>query len=357
MEFALTHEQSLFQESVRRLLQSDPGTGLWARFAELGLLALPFTPEQGGIGAGSEETQIAMEEIGRALASEPYLATVVLAGGILRRAAGQSARTEAIAEGSLRMALAHTEPGHSQDRQGIATWAVPQGDGWRVDGAKRLVIGGDVADSFIVSAQAGSRPQDLRLFIVDARSAGMTRRSYTTFDGMGAADLELAGLQLSADALIDVEGDTAALIERVTDEATAAVCAEAVGVMEAAYRMTLEYIDTRKQFGVAIGSFQSLRHRAADMYIALEQSRSMAVLAMLRGASDDRAVRRRAVSAAKVQIGRAGRELGQHAIQLHGAIGMTDEYRVGRLFKRLIAIDKMFGDTAAHLERLTHHDH
>ncbi|MDP3139254.1 MAG: acyl-CoA dehydrogenase, partial [Burkholderiaceae bacterium] len=205
--------------------------------------------------------------------------------------------------------------------------------------------------------QTGTRPQDLQLFIVDARSAGVTCSSYLTFDGMGTADLRLAGVHLAADRMIDVQGDTAALIERVIDEATAAVCAEAVGVMEAAYRMTLEYIDTRKQFGVAIGSFQSLRHRAADMYIALEQSRSMAVLAMLRGASDDRAVRRRAVSSAKVQIGRAGRELGQHAIQLHGAIGMTDEYKVGRLFKRLIAIEKMFGDTADHLERLTRHEH
>ncbi|MDP3136272.1 MAG: acyl-CoA dehydrogenase family protein, partial [Burkholderiaceae bacterium] len=184
MDFALTHEQSLFQESVRRLLQNNEGADLWARFAELGLLALPFTPEQGGIGAGAEETQIAMEEIGRALSGEPYLATVVLAGGILRRAAGQTARIEAIAEGSLRMALAHTEPAHSYDRQDIAAQARREGDGWRIDGAKRLVIGGDVADSFIVSAQTGAQPQDLRLFIVDARSSGLTRSCYATFDGM-----------------------------------------------------------------------------------------------------------------------------------------------------------------------------
>ncbi|MDO8278317.1 MAG: acyl-CoA dehydrogenase [Burkholderiaceae bacterium] len=357
MDFALTHEQTLFQESLRRLLQNDAGAGLWARFAELGLLALPFSPEQGGIGAGPEETQIAMEEIGRALSGEPYLATVVLAGGILRRVTDQTARIAAIAEGSLRMALAHTEPAHSHDRQDVTTRAVRDDDGWRIDGAKRLVIGGDVADSFIVSAQTGAQPQDLRLFIVDARSSGLTRSCYATFDGMRVADLSFQNLHVPADHLIDTQGDAAALIERVIDEATAAVCAEAVGVMESAYRLTLEYIGTRKQFGVAIGSFQSLRHRAADMYIALEQSRSMAVLAMLRGASDDTAVRRRAVSSAKVQIGRAGRELGQHAIQLHGAIGMTDEYKAGHLFKRLIAIEKIFGDTAAHLERLIHHEH
>ncbi|MDB5857202.1 MAG: hypothetical protein JWQ76_891 [Ramlibacter sp.] len=360
MDFELTPEQQLLKDTLRRLLGDHYGfeqrrqllagdvgcsRAMWQRYAQMGLLALPFAEEHGGMQATPVETLVTMAELGRALALEPYLDTVVVCGGILRRCGTpemQARIIPSIADGSMVLALAADEP------PGAApTRATAVGSDWRLDGRKALVVGAPGADRLVVSALAGERRS---LFLVDARSEGLGLHPYRLHDGQPAATVTLNGVLVAGTDLVG--WDTGPALERVHDEANAALCAEAVGVMEAAFEMTLDYLRIRHQFGVAIGTFQALRHQAADMYVALEHARSMAILAMLECGCDDDLVRRRAVSAAKVQVAGAGRSLGQAAIQLHGAMAMTDEYKVGHLFKRLETMGKRFGDADHHLERL-----
>jgi pimeloyl-CoA dehydrogenase small subunit len=373
MDFDLTEEQRMLKDSVggrladaydidapRRHVDSDPGfsPAVWAQFAELGLLGLPFAEEDGGFGGGPVETMILMEAFGRALVVEPYLATVVLAGGLIRHAGSaeqKAAHLPAIAAGELRMAFAHAERQARYDLFDVATTATRDGAGWRLDGQKGLVLHGDGADRLIVSARTAGSPRDrdgIGLFLVDADAPGVSRRGYPTQDGQRAAEIALSGVHVPAVAAIGDPGAALPLIERVTDEAIAALCAEAVGCMEEMQAITVDYLKTRQQFGTTIGSFQALQHRAAEMVVALEQARSMAMFATMTAASPDPAERAAAVAGAKVQIGRSGRFVGQQAIQLHGGVGMTMEYKIGHYFKRMTMIDTLFGDADHHLSRV-----
>jgi len=370
MDFALTDEQRLLQHSVERLLADhyafearrrymhEPrgwSLGLWKFYAELGILGLPFVEQYGGAGGGPVETMIVMEEIGRALVLEPYLATVILGGGLIRLGGSEKMRVAVlpkVAAGELSLAFAHTERQARYNLADVAASARRDGSGYRLDGIKSLVIHGDSAEKFIVSARLAGERNDrdgLGLFLVDADAQGVSVRGYPTVDGLRAAEVTLASVRVDDGAVIGEPGATFPLIERIADEAMAALCAEAVGAMAAMHAITVDYMKTRKQFGVAIGSFQVLQHRAAEMLIALEQARSMAMLATMMAASDDAGERRAAISAAKVQIGRSGRSLGQAAIQIHGGIGMTMEAKIGHYFKRVTMIDTQFGDADHHL--------
>jgi pimeloyl-CoA dehydrogenase small subunit len=370
MDFALSDEQRLLQQSVERLFAdryafdarkryAQEATGwsgeLWRQYAELGLLGLPFAEEHGGIGGGPVETMIVMEQIGRALALEPYLATAVLAGGLVERGGSAALRAELlprVASGELVLAFAHAERQSRYDIADVAATARRDGASFVLDGAKTLVLHGDSAKKFVVSARLSGGRTDrdgLGLFLVDADANGVSVRGYGTVDGQRAAEVQLSNVRVPAAAVVGEPGTAFPLIERIADSAMAALCAEAVGAMAATHETTVDYMKTRKQFGVTIGSFQVLQHRAAEMLVALEQARSMAMLATMMAADDDTRARRQAISAAKVQIGRSGRSVGQAAIQIHGGIGMTMEAKVGHYFKRLTTIDTLFGDADYHL--------
>ena len=356
MEFDLTDEQEMLAETVNGLLDkrydsnarlallaSELGWSreLWAQYAEIGLLGLPFEEQYGGAGMGIAELAVVMESFGRALVLEPFLATVVL-GGQLVATAGSSAQKAQIlpkvAAGELLLAFAPFEPSSRWSLSDVQTRAVPSADGWTLTGQKVAVLGGDCAEQIVVTARTGA--DEIGLFLVNA--ADVRRDVYRLQDGLGAADLLLS--DTPAQALGD---PTAALtaVESVLDVATALLCAEAVGAMDRMLWITVDYLKTRVQFGVPIAKFQALQHRAADMYVDLEQARSMALLAVLSTAEDDLGERRRAVQAAKIQIDESARHIGQEAIQLHGGIGMTMEYSVGHYVKRTAVIAKTFADT------------
>jgi pimeloyl-CoA dehydrogenase small subunit len=370
MDFELSEEQRLIKDSVERLLadQYDFETRktymeapegfsrqMWSKYAELGLLGLPFEERFGGFGGGPVETMIVAEAFGRALALEPFLATVVLGGGLLRHGGSDEQRAALlpkVGDGSLLLAFAHSERQSRYHLADVGTTARRDGARFVLDGAKTLVLHGDAADKLLVSARiSGERrdPRGIGLFLVDASAPGVSRRGYQTIDGQRAAEVTLARVAVEPQAVVGEPGEAFGLIRRVVDEAIAALCAEAVGGMAAMQELTVEYLKTRRQFGVPIGTFQVLQHRAVDTLIALEQARSMAMLATMMVAEENDAERHKAIAAAKVQIGRSGRLVGQQAIQLHGGIGMTMEYKVGHYFKRVTAIDTIFGDADHHL--------
>jgi alkylation response protein AidB-like acyl-CoA dehydrogenase len=328
MDFELSEEQQLLKqtceryfadhyqfESRQRYAHEPRGWSLicWKQYADLGLLGLPFAEDDGGTGGGPVETMIVMEQIGRALLLEPYLATVVLGGGFIRLGGSQAQRTALlprVAAGELSLAFAHAERQARYNLADIATTARRDGGSYRIEGAKTLVLHGDTAEKFIVSARVGGRQTDrdgLALFLINATAPGVSVRGYPTVDGLRAAEVTLSDVRVEAGAALG-------------------------------------------EFGVTIGSFQVLQHRAAEMLIAVEQARSMAMLATMMAAEDDARERRQAISAAKVQIGRSGRFVGQQAIQIHGGIGMTMETKVGHYFKRVTVIDTQFGDADYHLD-------
>ena len=371
MNFDLDEEQGLLKDSVDRLLADHYGfeqrnahraaeegwsRAMWARFADLGLLALGLPEAHGGYG-GPVERMIAMEAFGGALVVEPYLATIVLGGGVLKRA-GEDVQARLIPDliaGNLLLAFAHHERGARHDLAHVATRAARDGAGFVLDGEKSLVLHGDSADRLVVSARVEGEIRDrdgIALFLIPAEASGIARRGYPTQDGQRAAEVSLDGVRVGPEALLVGPEAGLPVIETVVDEGVAALAAEAVGAMGAMHALTVDYLKTRKQFGVAIGSFQALQHRAVDMLIALEQARSMALFATMMVDDPDPVERGRAMSAAKVQVGRSGRAVGQGAVQLHGGIGVTMEYRVGHLFKRVTMIDTVFGDADHHLARL-----
>jgi pimeloyl-CoA dehydrogenase small subunit len=372
LDFDYSEEQRLLDETVRRLVQdeyefskrkrylAEPqgfSSALWSRYAELGLLGLPFAEEHGGFDGGGIETMIVMEGLGRGLALEPYLATVVLGGGLVALAGNdgqKSAILPEVAAGNLKLAFAQGERHARYNLANVESSARPEGGGFVLNGHKSVVVHGGAADKLIVSARTGGSSKDesgISLFLVDRDVKGVAVREYPTVDGLRAADIIFSNVAIGSDALLGPRDGALPLIHRATDRAVAALCAEAVGIMETLNAMTLEYIKTRKQFGVPIGSFQVLQHRMVDMTIAAEQAKSMEILAAMSIDSDDQREREKAVSAAKVQIGQSGRLVGQQAIQLHGGIGMTDEYAAGHYFKRLSSIEHSFGDTDYHLDR------
>jgi pimeloyl-CoA dehydrogenase small subunit len=373
MDFDLNEEQRLLKESVERflnerydfarrrqfLIEKDGWSReQWKRFAEMGLLALPFAESDGGLGGTAIETMLVAEAFGRALVLEPYLATVVLGGGFLRLGgspAQRDALIPSISDGSLLLAFAQAE---SQSRYGshdISSTARRNGDGWLINGHKRHVLHGDCADKLIVVARTSGERTDksgLSLFLVDSKAAGVSRRGYPMQDRLRAAEITFTDVRIGAKDIIGDAGSALPLIEWVVDTAIAALCAEAVGAMTRAYEITLDYLKVREQFGKTIGSFQTLQHRAVDMLVMIEQARSMAMFATMMSEDPEADERRRAISAAKVQIGRSGKFVGAQAIQLHGGMGITEECQVGHYFRRLTMIDLQFGDAGHHLATL-----
>jgi alkylation response protein AidB-like acyl-CoA dehydrogenase len=372
VDFQLNEEQQLLADSVRKMLDrsydfesrkkiiaSPDGSSpeAWGTFAELGLLGLPVSAEHGGFGGGATDLISVMEAIGEALVVEPYLPTVSMAR--LVESAGTQAQREAILgpviEGGMRLALACAEDGSRYDLAGASAAARREGSGWILDGEKVAVIGAPQADRIVVTARTSGQPGEARgvsLFLVPRDAAGLTLKTYRTQDSLRAADVVMSGARVGADALLGTEGAGLEALEEALDFASALLCAEAVGAMKYACDATLEYLKTRKQFGVTIGSFQALQHRMVDMCIATEQSRSITYLACARvDAGGDAAERRRVISAARVKIADAARQVGQEAIQLHGGMGMTIEMKVSHTFKRLTMIGQAFGDADYFLER------
>lgn len=371
MDFDLNESQALLQDSVRKALTAKYGfenrkaymaseTGwsrdMWAQYAELGLLGLPFSEEDGGFGGGPEETMLVAEQMGRHITLEPWFSTVVLGGGFLRHGADAALRGElvpAVAAGEALIALAQTERQSRYDLFDVTTTAKKDGSGWVITGRKGMVLHGDTADWFVVSARVSGGQRDksgIGLFLVAAKEKGVDVRGFRTVDGGRAAEVDFTGARAHA-ALGEPEGGLP-ILDRVVDEAIAALAAEAIGAMDVVHAMTLDYMKTRQQFGRPIGSFQALQHRAADMLVAIEQSRSMAYFATMAAQGSDPVERRNNMHAVKAQIGRSQRFVGQQSIQLHGGIAMTMEYAAGHYFKRLTVNEATFGDTDHHLRAL-----
>ena len=367
MNFQLTEERQMLQDSLRRYLadsvspdalieatESPSGhvDALWQGLAEMGVIGALFTEEQGGFGGAGFDLSVVFEEMGRAGAFEPLIEAGVLAGGLLADLGGeaQAERVEAIIGGHI-LAFAHTEPGARYDLERVATTAEKTGDGWRITGRKSLVGFAGVAEGFVVTARTGGdvdATDGISVFFVKP-GAGVDIRDYAMNGGGRAGEVAL-DVTVPADALIGPEGGAWDALERANARATCAACAEALGLMETCRALTVDYLQGRKQFGQPIGKFQALQHRMADVLIEIEQARS-AVINLAGHLDADRASRERHVSATKNLIGRAGRLVAEEAIQMHGGIGMTQEYALGHFAKRLVMVDHRFGDTDHHIER------
>ena len=371
MDFSFTEEQTLLRNMVQsfvqdnydfdtrmKIIRSEEGMSreIWQQFAELGLLAAPFSEELGGLYGGPIETMVIMEELARGLVVEPYMPTVVLCGGILNRHASkeqQETHLPSLIAGESIWALAYSEPQGRFNLADIVTSAKADGAGFVLNGTKAVVQGGPWADKLIVSARVsgGQRDQDgVSLFIVDKSAAGVSTQDYPTVDGGRACEVTLENVAVGADALIGEAGKGLAILDEAIDYGIGALSAEAVGHMKQLNDATVEYCKTRKQFGVAIGSFQVLQHRMVDMFMEYEQSVSMTYMVNMK-LTESEAERKKAASGAKVQIGKSGRFVGQQAVQLHGGMGMTEELNVGHYFKRLTMIDTQFGNVDHHLKR------
>ncbi|MBA3862736.1 MAG: pimeloyl-CoA dehydrogenase small subunit [Alphaproteobacteria bacterium HGW-Alphaproteobacteria-9] len=371
MDFNFTEEQEMVRDGLSRLVReqydwetrrkavaSSDGwrPEIWAQLAELGILGMPFSEADGGFGGGAVDSMIIMQEFGKGLVVEPFLPTVVCAGGFLKHAGTPAQKEEhigGIVAGSRVFAFAYAEPRGRYDYADLETTAKKDGGGYVLNGHKAVVIGAPWASHLIVTARTSGERREragVSVFVVDKSAPGIVTRDYETFDGRRASEVYFEKVAIPADALIGEEGAGLPLIELVTDEAIAALCAEACGAMKVAHAMTVDYSRQRKQFGVAIGSFQVLQHRMVDMYTAYEQSVSLTYLATLRLDAPD-AERKRAVSAAKVGVGQAARLIGQDAVQIHGGNGVTDEYAIGHYFKRLTIFDSEFGNVDHHMKR------
>jgi pimeloyl-CoA dehydrogenase small subunit len=372
MDFELSDEQNMLKDSVERFVQdnyssearaklSDTDLGFsrenWKTMAALGWLGMPFEEEVGGFGGTAVETMILMECMGRGLVLEPFLSTVILGGGLVVKA-GSPDQVEsiipAVIEGNMMLAFAYAEPQSRFDLNNVETTASKSDDGYVLSGHKAVVYHGATADKLIVSARTSGNSLDeagISLFIVDAKADGVNIRGYRTIDGQRAADINFENVSVGSEALLGEEGKAFPVIEAVVERAIAALCAEAVGAMQAANNITNEYMKERKQFGTPIGKFQVLQHRMVDMYMEAEQSKSMADMVAMKLDMDDDLERRKAVSAAKAQVGQASKFVGQQSIQLHGGMGMTDEYSIGHYFKRLTTIEMLFGNTDYHFKK------
>ena len=360
MDFNHTEERQMLADTVGRFvadkyaidrrhkivdMESGYDPDVWAELAELGLIGALFTEEAGGFGGTGFDVMVVFEQLGRGLVVEPFLPNLV-AGSVLAKA-GRTELIEEIIGGGTLAAFAHGEPSSRYDLSDVQTTAKKDEDGYVLNGAKAVVLGGDAADHLVVSARTGGERRDrsgIALFLVPADA--VERRGYPTADGYRAAEIRLDDVRVPPDALLAEDGF--ATIEDAHRIGTVAVCAEALGAMQVAADMTLDYLKTRKQFGVVIGKFQALAHRMADMLTEIEQARSIVINAAGNLGTENQDWH---VSAAKNFIGRAGRLVAEESIQLHGGIAMTWEYAVGHYAKRLTMIDAMFGDTDHHLER------
>jgi len=372
MNFELSEEQRLMAESVGRFLsdhydfeqrkqiiRSDAGASaaVWKQLADMGVLSIPFSEAAGGFGGGATDMMSAMQSIGQSLVVEPVLATV-LAVRLIDRAGSAAQKTEivsAVVDGSRKLAFAHLEDSARYRVSHVALSATRAADGWILNGLKRVVVGATLADLLVVSARTSGKAGDAQgvsLFVVAPGAKGVSMTGYRTLDNQRGADVRLDNVKVGADALVGTEGAALPVIEEAFDFATALLCSEAVGAMQFANDTTLEYLKTRKQFGAPIGSFQALQHRMVEMFVSTEQARSMSYLAASKvDTTTDPLERARIISAAKIKIADACRQVSQESIQLHGGMGMTEEMKVSHTFRRLTMIAQQFGDVDAHLER------
>lgn len=370
MDFEFTDEQNMVRDGISRLIReqydfdtrrevvaSESGwrPELWAQLAELGMLAAPFGEADGGFG-GATEAMIIMEEFGKGLAVEPFIPSVVCAGGFLKHGGNDAQREEyigGIISGEMVFAFAYAEPRGRYDLANLETTAKADGGDYVINGHKAVVVGAPWATHLVVTARTSGGQADangVSVFVVAKDADGVSTRDYATVDGRRASEVYFENVKVAGDALIGEADNGLPLIEKVVDEATAAVCAEATGAMKVTNETTLDYSRQRKQFGVSIGSFQVLQHRMADMLMEYEQAVSMMYLATIK-IDEDEVTRKTNVSAAKVKIGQAARFVGQSAIQTHGGMGMTDELAVGSYFKRLSIFESEFGSVDHHMRR------
>ncbi len=373
MNFSLSAEQQMLQDSISKfvskdydfdsrmkLVKSELGFSAdhWKLFAELGWLMVPFSEADGGLGGSAADLMVVMEELGKGIVIEPFLATTVLAGGVIAKA-GSDAQKETllggIMDGSLQLALAHSEPKSRYELANVATTAEKSSEGYTLNGHKAVVLNAGAADKIIVSARTSGQTNDasgISLFVVDAKSKGVAIHAYRTQDGGRGGEVLLENVQVSQDNLLGSEGEALPVIEAVIDRATLAICSEAVGAMEVIIQKTVEYTKTRVQFGVPIAKFQALQHRMADMFIEQQQAKSIVLMAAMKldQGQDDSA---KAIAAMKSLVGRASRKVGQEAIQIHGGIGVTDELDVGHYFKRMTVIELLFGNSDYQTQRFS----
>lgn len=372
MDFSYSEEQQMLRDSVakfvkndydfdtrRAIVESEAGYSKdnWKLFAELGWLMVPFKEEDGGLGGSATDIIGFMEELGKGIVVEPLLATVIMAGGIIAES-GSSDQKEAllgaIMEGTLQLALAFNEPQSRYNLADVATTAKKEGDNYVLNGHKAVVLNGNNAEKIVVVARTSGDQRDAKgisLLLVDADAKGLSRSSYETVDGHQAAEIRFDNVSVPASNLLGQEGEGLTALEKTIDIAALAVSAEAVGAMEIAYKKTVEYTKTRKQFGVPISSFQALQHRMADMFIQHEQAKSTLLMAAMKCEGNENGIDPKAISAVKSRVGKSARLVGQESIQIHGGIGVTDELDVGHYFKRLTTIQFIFGSTDFHTQR------
>jgi len=372
MDFEYSDEQKLLSETLRRFLATGYNfdarakiiaspTGhsedVWAALAEMGILGVPFDAEHGGFGGTTVDMMVVMEALGEALVVEPYVATVGLGGRFVARAGSAAQRDRilpAVTQGKTKLAFAQTESGARYDLARVGMRARRSGDGFTLDGEKTAVLHGGAANVLVVSARTSggdADPQGISLFLVDRGTPGIAVSEYRTIDNLRVADIRFSNVAVARDALLGAEGQGLPIIEEVVDYVTTLVCAEAVGAIKYAHDATLEYLKTRRQFGVPIGSFQALQHRMVDVYIAWEQARSIVCLACVKVDGSAAVERARAVAAAKIKIADTARHVSQESVQLHGGMGMTEELKISHTFRRLTVISQAFGAADHHLRR------
>jgi len=371
MNFNLSEEQEMIRESIARFvadnyafdqrnatvaLENGFSTENWQQFAELGWLSIPFAEEHGGFGGGPIDTMVLMQEFGKGLVAEPFLPTVLLFGGLLQSAASSAIAAQYIPKiisGELQGAFAYLERNSRYELSDVATRATKEGEAWVINGEKTVVLNGAAAQKIVVAARASGDQSDqagITLFLVDANDSGIERTTYRLTDGQEACNLRLTDVK--AEAVIGAAGEGYAVMLPVIERAILAISANALGAMETLLAQTLEYCKTREQFGVAIGSFQALQHRMVDMFASCENTKSLLYRAVC-AADADNPDALRSLLALKVMVGRAGRHVGEEAIQLHGGMGMTDELSVGFYVKRLMIINTLFGDADHHQRKFT----
>ena len=370
MNFEHTEERRMLADSLNRFIAEQYGFAtrdriaasregysreMWQQFAELGVIGALLREEDGGFGGAGFDIAVVFEALGRGLVIEPFLGSAVLAAEAISAAGNdtQKARLAGIADGSTIAGFAHDEPDTHYELARVQARAARSGDGWVLNGAKAVVAQGEAADLFVVSARTAGAIDDeagISLFLVPKDGAGVQVVGTPTIDGGRVAELTFTDVQLDAGALLGTEGQGYAVLERAIGRGVLALCAESLGAMEAAKAATLDYLRTRKQFGVPIGSFQALQHRMADLLLEIEQARS-AVINAAAALDGERIVRERALSAAKASIGRIGTLVAEECIQLHGGIGMTWELPLAHYAKRLVMIDHQLGDEDHHLAR------
>ena len=371
MDFSYSEEQQMLQDSIAKFVQNDydfdsrmklvkSETGYseenWKLFAELGWLMVPFSEADGGLGGSATDLMVVMEEFGKGIVIEPFLATAVMGGGLVAAAGSDEQKAELIGgimEGGLQMAFAYAEPQSRYNLADVATTARKDGDNYVLSGHKAVVLNGGAADVIVVSARTSGDQSDeegISLFLVEAKSGGVRIKSYRTQDGGRAAEVHLENVSVPAAKLLGEEGKALPIMNQVINRAILSICAEAVGAMEMSYKKTVEYSKTRVQFGVPIAKFRALQHRMADMFIEHQQAKSIVLMAAMKldqgGAEADKAV-----SAMKSRIGKAGRKIGQESVQIHGGIGVTEELDIGHYFKRLTMIELLFGTGDFHTQR------